>query len=117
MEFDKRFEIIYDQCEVLTAYGVQPRYLYEMEISDKNMKKALIYAHQIQEFEPLLLARQQLEQESAASSGEEIVLGQEPEAISREEPELEQKSGAINGEELEPEQEPEAIIGEELESG
>ena len=58
---DPRFQEIYDQCERLTIYGVQPRYPREMIITQNNMKNALMYAQQIAEFEPLQAARKSLE--------------------------------------------------------
>ena len=61
-EYNPRFEDIYELCETLTAYGVQPRYPNEIEISQADMKKALAYAKQINEFEPLQAARKELEQ-------------------------------------------------------
>ena len=61
-EFSAEFANIYDQCESLTRYGVQPRYPHEMEITEQDMKKALEYAKQIKEFAPLQVIRQELEQ-------------------------------------------------------
>ena len=64
LTFDAQFEEIYDQCEMLSAYGVQPRYPHEMEISESNMEKALVCARQIHEFELIQAARQALEEKS-----------------------------------------------------
>ena len=58
--FDVRFECIYDQCESLTRYGVQPRYPHEMEISEQNMKKALEHARQVMNCIPIQEARQEI---------------------------------------------------------
>jgi len=52
-EYDGRFQEIKRACNVLTLYGVQPRYPHEMEISEHDMKKAFDYARQIQDFELL----------------------------------------------------------------
>jgi HEPN domain-containing protein len=62
LEYDPQFKEIYDQCESLTRYGVQSRYPHEMEISESDMKKALICARQIKDFAPLAAVRQELEQ-------------------------------------------------------
>jgi HEPN domain-containing protein len=59
--FDSRFDEIKRQCSVLTRYGVQPRYPHEMFIEEHHMKQALEYARQIMTFEPLAVARQELE--------------------------------------------------------
>ena len=59
--YDERFNKIANICNELTAYGVEPRYPGEMEISENDMKKALMYAKQIAEFEPLQAARKSLE--------------------------------------------------------
>ena len=64
METDVRFDSISRACEVLTRYGVQPRYPNEMEITENDMQKALEYARQIKEFAPLQAIRQELEQAS-----------------------------------------------------
>jgi len=62
-DFDAQFSKIMKPCSTLTDYGVQPRYPHEMEILESDMRKALTHAKQIQEFEPLLAARQQLKNE------------------------------------------------------
>jgi len=59
--FDSRFDEIYDKCEVLATYGVLPRYPNEIHVEEQHMKKALEYAQQIAEFEPLLAVRRELE--------------------------------------------------------
>ena len=53
METDIRFDSISRACEVLTRYGVQPRYPNEMEITESDMQKALVYVRQIRDSEPL----------------------------------------------------------------
>ncbi|MCL2694995.1 MAG: HEPN domain-containing protein [Clostridiales bacterium] len=59
---DARFLEIERVCRILTIYGVQPRYPGEIEITESDMKNALIYAKQIAEFEPLLAARREVEE-------------------------------------------------------
>ena len=54
METDARFDSISRACEVLTRYGIQPRYPNEMEITENEMQKALEYARQIRDSEPLV---------------------------------------------------------------
>ena len=54
METDMRFDRISRACDVLTRYGVQPRYPNEMEITKSDMHKALEYARQIRDSEPLV---------------------------------------------------------------
>ena len=53
LEYDERFQDYKRACLVLTMYGVQPRYPYEMGIDAHDMKKALDYACQIKNAEPL----------------------------------------------------------------
>jgi len=53
LEFDSRFDEIFDKCEMLSDYGVQPRYPNEMGIFEHHMQKALAYARQIKGFAPL----------------------------------------------------------------
>ena len=52
-----RFDDISRSCEVLTRYGVQPRYPNEMEITENDMQKAIEYVRQIRDFEPLMKVR------------------------------------------------------------
>ena len=54
METDVRFDSISRACEVLTRYSIQPRYPNEMEITENDMQKALEYAKQIRDSEPLV---------------------------------------------------------------
>ena len=51
--YDERFSELNVACNILTVYGVQPRYPNEMEILEHDMLNALKYARQIQDFEPL----------------------------------------------------------------
>jgi HEPN domain-containing protein len=53
-KFDERFDIISNECESLTQYGVQPRYPSEMELSDYHVKKAVTYARTIKNFGPII---------------------------------------------------------------
>ena len=62
LEHDDCFQEIEQACHVLTRYGVQPRYPNEMEITEKNMQKALEYAWQIRDFEPLVEVRRVISQ-------------------------------------------------------
>jgi HEPN domain-containing protein len=50
---DNRFDTIVAKCNILNAYGVQPRYPDEIYIDESQMKKALLYACEIKTFEPL----------------------------------------------------------------
>ena len=52
-DFDERFQEIKAACNVLTAYGVQPRYPNGIEVFENDMQKALDYARTIRSFEPL----------------------------------------------------------------
>ena len=61
-EHDGRFNELFEQCETLTVYGTQPRYPYEIEVNEIHMKKALVFANQIKNFQPLITVRQELEQ-------------------------------------------------------
>jgi len=58
---DERFLEIERICSVLAVYGVQPRYPSEIDVTENDMKNALMYAKRITEFEPLLTARKSLE--------------------------------------------------------
>ncbi|MCL2046991.1 MAG: HEPN domain-containing protein [Oscillospiraceae bacterium] len=62
MKTDASFESISRACEVLTRYGIQPRYPNEMEITEKDMQNALNYARQIKDFAPLQAIDEELEQ-------------------------------------------------------
>jgi len=54
---DDGFGSVSRACEVLSRYGVQPRYPNEMEITEKDMRKAIEYARQIRDCEPLMNVR------------------------------------------------------------
>ncbi|MDR3013696.1 MAG: HEPN domain-containing protein [Chitinispirillales bacterium] len=56
-DFDDCFKEIEVACNILTAYGVQPRYPNEMEIFEYDMLKALEYARKIRDFNPLAKLR------------------------------------------------------------
>ena len=62
MKSDSSFESIRRACEVLTRYGIQPRYPNEMEITANDMEKALDYTRQIRDFEPLKKVRHESHQ-------------------------------------------------------
>jgi HEPN domain-containing protein len=61
-EYDERFREIEKACSVLTVYGIQPRYPNEMDISENDMQKAIEYARQIRDFEPLIQVRREVSQ-------------------------------------------------------
>lgn len=58
-EYDDSFGNIKEPCAVLSQYGVQPRYPHEMEVTEYDMKKALAFAQQIKDLEPLQRLLQQ----------------------------------------------------------
>ncbi len=49
-DIDEKFEEISESCSNLTVYGVQSRYPFELDITDNDMKKAIIDADRIIEF-------------------------------------------------------------------
>ncbi|ATW24510.1 HEPN domain-containing protein [Candidatus Formimonas warabiya] len=49
-DIDESFEEISEQCGNLTLYGVQPRYPFEIEITESDMKKAILDADRVMEF-------------------------------------------------------------------
>ena len=59
-DIDKSFEEITVQCGNLTLYAVQPRYPFEIEITENDMKKAILDADRVMEF---ILQRLQLTEE------------------------------------------------------
>ncbi|MDR0519463.1 MAG: HEPN domain-containing protein [Clostridiales Family XIII bacterium] len=63
LQYDERFAEIEKQCNVLTDYGVQPRYPHEMLIEEHHMEQALDYNRQIRDFEPIQAAKREIEQE------------------------------------------------------
>jgi len=62
MKTNGSFHSIGRACEVLTRYGVQPRYPNEIEITEKDMQKAIEYARQIRDFEILAEIRKEISQ-------------------------------------------------------
>ena len=63
VKFDERFINIRKQCLILSQHGVLPRYPQEPEITESDMKKALEYAKQVKDFEPLTELRNKLEED------------------------------------------------------
>ena len=61
-DIDERFTNNDKICGVLTRYGVQPRYPQEIGITANDTKKALEYARQIRDFEPLAEVRREASQ-------------------------------------------------------
>ena len=61
-DFDVHFQEIKVACNILTAYGIQPRYPNEMEIVGSDMQEALEYAHQIRDVVPLVEVRHKINQ-------------------------------------------------------
>ena len=57
-DYDSQFDNILDKCDYLTQFGVQPRYPDEIDIDGYGTKKALQYANEIKNFEPLVEVRQ-----------------------------------------------------------
>ena len=47
---DDTFDGISQSCVNLTAYGVQPRYPFELEILDSDMQKAVVDADYVVDF-------------------------------------------------------------------
>ena len=60
--FDELFREIRKACNILTAYGAQPRYPNEMLISESDMQKAIEYAHRIRDFDTLNKVRLEIMQ-------------------------------------------------------
>ena len=65
MKSDDRYNDISRACEVLTRYGVQPRYPNEMEIAEIDMLKALKYVRKIRSCEPIMELRHRMLQSNA----------------------------------------------------
>jgi len=57
---DERFEVIERACDTLTRYSVQPRYPKDTGITMAETLKALDYARQIRDFEPLAAVRKEV---------------------------------------------------------
>ena len=49
-DFDKTFDKMSKSCANLTAYGVQSRYPFEIEIIDSDMQKAIVDANDVMDF-------------------------------------------------------------------
>ena len=49
-DFDITFDEISQSCARLTAYGVPPRYPFEIEILDSDMHKAIVDADDVMNF-------------------------------------------------------------------
>jgi HEPN domain-containing protein len=60
-ESDPQFDSIVSKCNILNAYGVQPRYPDEIYIDEGRMQIALAYAKEIRSFPPLTAVRIALE--------------------------------------------------------
>ena len=59
-DIDKRFSEIERVCDILTRYGVQPRYPREIGVTVNDTQKALEYARQIRDFELLAKIRREV---------------------------------------------------------
>ena len=59
-EEDKMFDELAGICSFLTQFGVQPRYPYEMDITERNVEKAIKYTEQIKNFSPIVVVRNNL---------------------------------------------------------
>jgi len=60
-EQDQVFSSILPQCSYLKQFGVQPRYPKEMNISDKNVEKAIRHALEVRDFEVIVRLGVELE--------------------------------------------------------
>ena len=49
-DFDKSFDELSQSCVNLTAYGVQTRYPFEIEILDSDMQRAIVDADYVMDF-------------------------------------------------------------------
>jgi len=65
MKANSDFNSISRACEILSRYGVQPRYPNEMEITERDMQKAIEYTRQIRNFEPLIETRREANQNNS----------------------------------------------------
>ena len=59
-EYIQGFDKIEQACSSLTRYGVQPRYPQEIGVTEIDTQKALEYARQIRDFEPLDKVRREI---------------------------------------------------------
>ncbi|MDR1452860.1 MAG: HEPN domain-containing protein [Candidatus Margulisbacteria bacterium] len=58
-EKDKSFDELAGICGFLTQFGVQPRYPYEMDITEKNVEHAVKYAERVKNFTPIVAVREE----------------------------------------------------------
>jgi len=65
MEFSHAFEQLFDMCELLSDYAVQPKYPNEMQLFEHHAQKALACAQQIKAFAPLRELREKLSEENS----------------------------------------------------
>jgi HEPN domain-containing protein len=59
-DYDGHFQEIKGACNILSAYGIKPRYPNGIEILESDMQKALEYVHQIRDVEPLAEVRRKV---------------------------------------------------------
>ena len=59
-EIDPEFDSIVLKCNILNAYGVQPRYPDEIYIDESRMQVAVAYAKELKSFPPLMEARKKV---------------------------------------------------------
>ena len=59
-EIDPEFDNIVLKCNILNAYGVQPRYPDEIYIDESRMEIALAYAKELKLFPPLMAVRKKV---------------------------------------------------------
>jgi HEPN domain-containing protein len=52
-EFDAQFEQLELECETLTNYGVAPRYPDQLEVTERDARRAFEYATAVKNFEPI----------------------------------------------------------------
>lgn len=67
-DIDGIFKEISESCGNLTLYGVQPRYPFEIDITENDMKKAIVDADSVMEF---VLQRIQLTEEFIQDNDEQ----------------------------------------------
>jgi len=59
-EYDERFQVLKKACNVLTGYSVHVRYPHESGVRENDMQKALEYARQIRDSEPIADVRREI---------------------------------------------------------
>ena len=67
-DIDETFKEISEYCGNLTLYGVQPRYPFEIDITENDMKKAIVDADRVMEF---VYQRMQLTEEIIQDNDEQ----------------------------------------------